>query len=224
MVTALWVLFDTIVVWWTSLLERKLTQLEKMVLLLIGLSVAIYGGYSEHADSNTQANIIATLEAIASKVGVSPNTTPAQLGTATIAQIDALKKRLANLENQRWPSLDSHALAGQLQTLGRFEVCVSADDSCSDCLDLKEAFLSAEKLVNWPVCGSDSGSISWQPRDGIWIYAYERDQDNARHIADVLENLNLKPKPRVEIRSNSDSPNGQGITLRVGVRRANARP
>jgi hypothetical protein len=222
MVTALWVLYDTLVVWWTSLLERKLTSREKAILLVIGLIVATYGGYSEHMDSSTQAAIKGTLQAIAEKVGVSPTTASGQLGEATIKQIDALKARLAKLENQQWPTLSTQTIDDLASALSkatgthRIEMRPCGTPDCDTFASgLQTAFQQAQ--AHWSQIPIPVYPLMWKALPGIVISSYG-DNNGAAVLHDALKEV---LKIEVPVYPYAPDASGPRVKLTIGSKPSN---
>lgn len=103
MVTALWILYDTLALWWTSLLQRTMTSKEKVVLLSIGFAVALYGGYFELKDQWIRDSMRQTLDAIAAKVGVPPDIPPSELPLA----VSQIKQNADALAAAAYPLTDA---------------------------------------------------------------------------------------------------------------------
>ena len=53
MVTALWIIYDLVVVMWTTV-RRELSRKEWFIIAMLGIVVAAYGFYSETKDSHQQ--------------------------------------------------------------------------------------------------------------------------------------------------------------------------
>jgi hypothetical protein len=107
MVTALWVIFDLVVVWRTDLMTKPLSQTDKVVLVLLGLSVAIFGGISEYHDSDKMDRLISdssftrgqltaltvSMGALANKSGTNEQDTAVTIAQAAAAKIDKLQAK-----------------------------------------------------------------------------------------------------------------------------------
>lgn len=214
MVTVLWILYDILVVWRTSLLERTLTRREKGVLLCLGIVVAIYGGYSERQDSRIQADIKQTLQMVAQRVGVSPGTAPTQLGEATIKQIDLLKARISELENQQWPSLKSDViikLAADLSINGTHRIEVHRCGT-PDCDVFAEGLNKAFQKANWSQVPVPSYPLMWKAPPGIVISGYGDDSGTAA-LHDAMKDVFTIEVPVLRYAADT---HGERITLTIG--------
>jgi hypothetical protein len=128
MVTALWVLFDLVVVWRTDLMTKPLSTTDKAVLVLIGVGVAIFGGISEYRDSNKMDQLVAdssfakgqlsalstTLGTLAAKSGAGTNDSAVTIAQTAAAKIDKLQGQIAALQDYKtqheadeWPALST---------------------------------------------------------------------------------------------------------------------
>ena len=95
-VSSVWIIYEVIVLVWTEFLSRKLATWEKIVLVVLGLVVAIYGGRSEHQDSVAMAKLGQTV-------------------TDTQAQLKIAKDQLAKISQQQDFS------KGQLDIIGKID-------------------------------------------------------------------------------------------------------
>lgn len=95
MVTASWVLFDLIMVIWTSFLTREISTREKLVIAMIGIGVAVYGGYSEHRDSDLMSSLKQGQDFTKGQLNVIGKL----LATPNIASINNLKRKLESMQH-----------------------------------------------------------------------------------------------------------------------------
>src|SRR5690348_17850111 len=108
MATALWVFYDIALgVVGFFFMDRKLTAKEKIViagLVVVGLAIAVYSGYSDHEDSvlmsslkqgqdfsKGQLDVIGKI--LGSKLTLAPDTNAAVIANAAASKIDALERR-----------------------------------------------------------------------------------------------------------------------------------
>ena len=86
-VTSVWVIYEVVVLIWTEFLSRTLKLWEKVLLVMLGVAVAIYGGYSEHQDAES----IASMNGRIGSLQQSENGLKGELRSSR-AQLDALSK------------------------------------------------------------------------------------------------------------------------------------
>ena len=109
MATALWVIYDIVVgiFFVVFLMDRDLTVKEKWViasLVVVGLGIAVFSGYSDHEASVAQEHNTEQLDRIAGvlapKTGESTTIGAESLAQAAAAKIDALSNRVEQLQKR----------------------------------------------------------------------------------------------------------------------------
>jgi hypothetical protein len=107
-VTFAWVIYEIVVLVWTEFLSRTLKIWEKVLLVVLGIAVAVYGGYSEHQDSVLMASLregqsyntgqLDTITKILGpKLGNTSNDAQA-MAKAASEKIDQLSQQVADLQ------------------------------------------------------------------------------------------------------------------------------
>lgn len=218
MATFWWVIYDIVLGiagFWS--LGRTLTRNEKFslaLLIVVGLGIAVYSGYSDYEDSqrvayleqkvsqlsngqafNTgQLNVIGrmngkTLEMLAGKTSVDPSAGPDAVASAAARKIDDLAAELGDLKRQmkglEWPAI-SPASKAKLQAVFGKVAPLSISVMCneSDCRTLAENIRDVAKAIS-----QESRILSDTvvgAASGIILYGPEEKRDACNEIADAI--------------------------------------
>lgn len=219
MATFFWIFYEIIlgvVGFWS--LERALTRNEKFgiaLLVIVGLAVATYSGYSEHADSqrvaeleqqvsqlskgqafNTgQLNVIGrmngrTLELLAGKTSVDASAGPDAVANAAAKKIDELAKEVEGLKRQALQS-EWLALNGDQSTTLRAALKAMVPASfmvaCNetDCRKLAESIRDSATASGLQSRILDD-TVEGSAASGMILYGPDDKRDDCNRIANII--------------------------------------
>ncbi len=210
MATALWVIYDIVLFLAGFLvLDRNLTQKEKVViasLALVGLVMAAYSGYSDYEDSalissikegqlyNTgQLDALAKLDAtalntLAAKSGTDPKAGANAVANAAASKIEKLTQELGAFEEREWPILKPETIANLAQLLskaGKHQVNFSPC-ATHDCDLFQDGFRSAFSKAGWSGIPAPFYEIIAKAPPG-WVISSFGDEAGANMLHDAIK-------------------------------------
>jgi hypothetical protein len=220
MPTFLWIVYDIVLGiagFWS--LDRALTRNERFglaLLMVAGLGLATYSGYSDYADSQRIANLEqqvgrlsngqafntgqlnaigrmngATLDLLAGKTSLDPSAGPDAVAKAAAKKIDDLAKEVEGLKRQamegEWPALDADQSA-TLRATFKAIVPASFNIACneSDCRKLAESIRDAATASGLQSRILDD-TVAGSSASGMLLYGPDKKRDSCDRVADTIK-------------------------------------
>jgi hypothetical protein len=216
-VSALWIGFDLLIAV-RSQMTKILTKKEFIVWATAALTVAGVSIYSDREDAALMSSLkqeVDTVVAILSpKTNVPVTAGGEAVARAAAAQIDALNKRVAAVENREWPILKSPAierLAHDLDGKGIHKIEIHPCGT-RDCDLFADGLRKALSKANWSQIPIPPYPLMWKSIPGIVISMYGDDAGGAALRDAMKDTLNIDV-PTLRYSADAEGPR---VKLTIG--------